>query len=284
MISGTITDASGRTLTGQTTEAFWNSLSHAKPVSIGLNCALGAKELRQYIAELSRISDTFVSAHPNAGLPNEFGQYDESPEAMAGEIREWAASGLLNIVGGCCGTTPAHITAIAAAVADLQPRLVPEIPKKCRLSGLEPCNIGPDSLFVNVGERTNVTGSARFKRLILEGNYDEALSVARQQVESGAQIIDINMDEGMLDGEKAMVWDSWDTAKWQDVREFKMKKNLVGEFNVGYTKFINDEKVDESMRERDEYELSYSLHPTDSLKVSFSDNKNFFGLEHKDKF
>ncbi|MBE9537008.1 MAG: methionine synthase, partial [Proteobacteria bacterium] len=205
MISGTITDASGRTLTGQTTEAFWNSLSHAQPVSIGLNCALGAKELRQYIAELSRISDTFVSAHPNAGLPNEFGEYDESPEAMAREIREWAASGLLNIVGGCCGTTPAHITAIADAVSDIPPRSIPQIPKQCRLSGLEPCNIGPDSLFLNVGERTNVTGSARFKRLILEGNYDEALSVARQQVESGAQIIDINMDEGMLDGEKAMV-------------------------------------------------------------------------------
>lgn len=205
MISGTITDASGRTLTGQTTEAFWNSLSHAKPLSIGLNCALGAKELRQYVAELSRISDCFVSAHPNAGLPNEFGEYDESPEAMAKEIREWAASGLLNIVGGCCGTSPAHITAMAEAVSDILPRHVPEIPKQCRLSGLEPYNIGPDSLFVNVGERTNVTGSARFKRLILEGNYDEALSVARQQVESGAQIIDINMDEGMLDGEEAMV-------------------------------------------------------------------------------
>lgn len=205
MISGTITDASGRTLTGQTTEAFWNSLSHAKPLSIGLNCALGAKELRQYVAELSRISDCFVSAHPNAGLPNEFGEYDESPEAMAKEIREWAASGLLNIVGGCCGTSPAHITAMAEAVSDIPPRHVPEIPKQCRLSGLEPYNIGPDSLFVNVGERTNVTGSARFKRLILEGNYDEALSVARQQVESGAQIIDINMDEGMLDGEEAMV-------------------------------------------------------------------------------
>ena len=204
MISGTITDASGRTLSGQVTEAFWNSLRHAKPTSIGLNCALGAKELRQYVEELSTIADTFVSAHPNAGLPNAFGEYDESPESMASQIHEWAQSGFLNIVGGCCGTTPEHIEAIAHTVAELPPRNVPELEPKCRLSGLEPLNIGADSLFVNVGERTNVTGSARFKKLILEEDYDTALEVAREQVENGAQIIDINMDEAMLDGEKAM--------------------------------------------------------------------------------
>ncbi len=204
MISGTITDASGRTLSGQTTEAFYNSLRHVKPLSIGLNCALGANELRQYVEELSRVSETFVSAHPNAGLPNEFGEYDESPEQMAAEIEPWAASGFLNIIGGCCGTSPAHIQAIAEAVGKHPPRALPGIEKQCRLSGLEPFNIGPDSLFVNVGERANVTGSARFKRLILEEQYDEALDVCREQVENGAQIIDINMDEAMLDGEKAM--------------------------------------------------------------------------------
>ncbi len=204
MISGTITDASGRTLSGQTTEAFYNSLRHVKPLSIGLNCALGANELRQYVEELSRVSETFVSAHPNAGLPNEFGEYDESPEQMAAEIEQWAASGFLNIIGGCCGTSPAHIQAIAGAVGRHPPRALPEIEKQCRLSGLEPFNIGPDSLFVNVGERANVTGSARFKRLILDELYDEALDVCREQVENGAQIIDINMDEAMLDGEKAM--------------------------------------------------------------------------------
>ena len=204
MISGTITDASGRTLSGQTAEAFYNSLRHVEPVSIGFNCALGARELRQHIEELAGIADCGVNAHPNAGLPNEFGEYDESPEAMAAEIGEWAASGFLNVIGGCCGTTPQHIRAIAEAVADCAPRRIPDHDYTLRLSGLEPCNIGEDSLFVNVGERTNVTGSARFKRLILEGQYDEALEVARQQVENGAQIIDINMDEAMLDGVEAM--------------------------------------------------------------------------------
>ncbi len=198
MISGTITDASGRTLSGQTVGAFWNSLKHVQPISFGFNCALGAKELRQYIAELSSIADTHVSAHPNAGLPNEFGEYDESPEAMAEELADWAQSGYLNIIGGCCGTSPAHIKAIVEAVKPYQPRIIPVIEKQCRLAGLEPMAIGPDSLFVNVGERTNVTGSAAFKRLVIEGNFEAALDVARQQVENGAQIIDINMDEGML--------------------------------------------------------------------------------------
>ncbi len=205
MISGTITDASGRTLSGQTTEAFYNSLIHAEPLSIGLNCALGPDALRQYVQELSRISATHVSAHPNAGLPNEFGEYDLEPEAMAEHIREWGESGFLNIVGGCCGSSPAHIKAIAAAVADCKPRIIPEIPVECRLSGLEPFNIAPESLFVNVGERTNVTGSARFKRLIKEEDYDTALEVALEQVNAGAQVIDINMDEGMLESKEAMV-------------------------------------------------------------------------------
>jgi len=205
MISGTITDASGRTLSGQTVEAFYNALHHIQPVSFGFNCALGAKELRQHIEELSSIATCHVNAHPNAGLPNEFGEYDETPEEMATEIEGWAKSGFLNIIGGCCGTTPAHIKAIAEAVSQYEPRKLPEDDHSTRLSGLEPCNIDKDSLFVNVGERTNVTGSAKFKRLILEEQYDEALEVARQQVENGAQIIDVNMDEGMLDGEKAMV-------------------------------------------------------------------------------
>jgi len=205
MISGTITDASGRTLSGQTVEAFWNSLRHAQPISIGFNCALGAKQLRQYIEELSHIADTHVSAHPNAGLPNEFGEYDESPEAMAKEIAEWAEQGFLNIVGGCCGTRPPHIKAIHDAVEHFPPRPVPAIEPKCRLSGLEPLNIGPESLFVNVGERTNVTGSAVFRRLIREEKYEQAIDVARQQVENGAQVIDVNMDEGMLDSQAAMV-------------------------------------------------------------------------------
>jgi 5-methyltetrahydrofolate--homocysteine methyltransferase len=204
MISGTITDASGRTLSGQTTEAFWNSISHAKPLSVGLNCALGPKELRQYVEELSRIADTHVSAHPNAGLPNAFGEYDESPEEMLEEIQGWIDSGFLNIIGGCCGTSPEHIKTFATAFADATPRIIPEIEKACRLSGLEPFNIDGNSLFVNVGERTNVTGSAMFKRLIKEGDFDTALDVARQQVENGAQIIDINMDEGMLDSQGAM--------------------------------------------------------------------------------
>ena len=205
MISGTITDASGRTLTGQVTEAFLNSLRHARPVSIGLNCALGADQLRQYVEELSRLADLRISAHPNAGLPNEFGEYDETPEQIAAELGDWAANGFLNIVGGCCGTTPDHIRAIVTAVSQHPPRVVPEIETQCRLSGLEAFNIAEASLFVNVGERTNVTGSARFKRLIMEGDYETALDVARQQVESGAQVIDINMDEGMLESREAMV-------------------------------------------------------------------------------
>jgi len=204
IISGTITDASGRTLSGQTTEAFWNSVRHAKPLLIGLNCALGPKELRQYVEELSRVSDTFVSAHPNAGLPNAFGEYDETPEQMATEMGEWAASGFINMIGGCCGTTPDHIAVIKAAVEKSAPRKIPELAKVCRLSGLEPMNIADESLFVNVGERTNVTGSARFKRLIKERDYETALEVAREQVANGAQIIDINMDEGMLDANFAM--------------------------------------------------------------------------------
>ncbi|HNV91069.1 MAG TPA: methionine synthase, partial [Thauera aminoaromatica] len=206
MISGTITDASGRTLSGQTAEAFWNSLGHAQPISFGLNCALGADQLRQYVEELSTACDTHVSAHPNAGLPNPLSPtgYDETPEHLAGQIREWAQSGLVNIVGGCCGTTPAHIAAIAEAVRGLAPRAVPVLEKKLRLSGLEPFNVGGDSLFVNVGERTNVTGSKAFARMILEGRFDDALAVARQQVENGAQVIDINMDEAMLDSVAAM--------------------------------------------------------------------------------
>ena len=206
MISGTITDASGRTLSGQTTEAFWNSLSHAKPFSIGLNCALGAELMRPYIEELSRVASCYVSAHPNAGLPNPLSEtgYDELPEKTARLMKEFATSGFLNIAGGCCGTTPAHIRAIAEAIKDVPPRQLPNIEKRLRLSGLEPFNIGDDTLFVNVGERTNVTGSKMFARLILNGDYAEAVNVARQQVENGAQIIDINMDEAMLDSQAAM--------------------------------------------------------------------------------
>lgn len=205
MISGTITDASGRTLSGQTAEAFWISLAHSQPISMGLNCALGADQLRQYIEVLSGLVTCHVSAHANAGLPNEFGEYDESPEVMAAQMKEWAESGFLNIVGGCCGTSPAHIKAIAQAVEGIAPRIPVENKHNCNLSGLESFTITDESLYVNVGERTNVTGSARFARLIKEENYDEALSVARQQVESGAPIIDINMDEGMLDSKEAMV-------------------------------------------------------------------------------
>ncbi|WP_135382260.1 methionine synthase [Vibrio tasmaniensis] len=205
MISGTITDASGRTLSGQTTEAFYNALRHVKPISFGLNCALGPDELREYVGEMSRISECHVSAHPNAGLPNAFGEYDLSPEDMAEHVKEWAKSGFLNLIGGCCGTTPEHIRQMAEAVEGVTPRQLPDLPVSCRLSGLEPLTISKESLFVNVGERTNVTGSARFKRLIKEELYDEALSVAREQVENGAQIIDINMDEGMLDAEACMV-------------------------------------------------------------------------------
>ncbi|MDO6681117.1 methionine synthase [Oceanobacter sp. 5_MG-2023] len=205
MISGTITDASGRTLSGQTAEAFYNSLTHARPLTIGLNCALGAEELRPHIEELSNKANCFVSAHPNAGLPNEFGEYDQTPAEMAAIVEEFAASGFLNILGGCCGSTPEHIRAIADAVAKHAPRVIPEIKPACRLAGLEPFNFDETSLFVNVGERANVTGSAVFKRLIVDENYDQALTVAREQVENGAQIIDINMDEGMLDSKAAMV-------------------------------------------------------------------------------
>ncbi|HEC04792.1 MAG TPA: methionine synthase, partial [Thiothrix sp.] len=205
MISGTITDRSGRTLSGQTTEAFYNSLNHAEPVSFGLNCALGPDLLRQYVQELSRICNGYVSAHPNAGLPNEFGEYDLDPADMAVHIKEWAESGFLNIVGGCCGSSPDHIKAIADTVAGIAPRKIPDLPVECRLAGLEPFNIGKDSLFVNVGERTNVTGSLRFKRLIKEEDYDTALEVALDQVNAGAQVIDINMDEGMLESKECMV-------------------------------------------------------------------------------
>jgi 5-methyltetrahydrofolate--homocysteine methyltransferase len=205
MISGTITDASGRTLSGQTAEAFWNSVAHIRPFSIGLNCALGAKQLRPYVEELSTVADTRISAHPNAGLPNEFGVYDDTPEQMAAVLREFAESGFLNIVGGCCGSTPAHIKAIAAAVADLPPRTPPTLQPWLRLSGLEPFTVRPDSNFVNVGERTNVTGSLKFARLIKSEDYETALEVAREQVENGAQIIDINMDEGLLDSQAVMV-------------------------------------------------------------------------------
>ncbi|WP_444994344.1 methionine synthase [Aliikangiella sp. IMCC44359] len=204
MISGTITDASGRTLTGQTTEGFYNSLQHAKPISFGLNCALGAQELRPYIAELSRIADCYVSAHPNAGLPNEFGGYDETPEDMVNELSEWADLGLLNIVGGCCGTTPEHIRALNTLAEKHTPRRLNQLPQACHLSGLEALTIDQQSLFINVGERTNVTGSAKFLRLIKENDFETALDVARDQVENGAQIIDINMDEGMLDSVESM--------------------------------------------------------------------------------
>jgi len=204
IISGTITDASGRTLSGQTTEAFWNSMRHVKPIAVGLNCALGAPEMRPYLAEMSRVADTFVSAYPNAGLPNAFGEYDETPERQAGYIGEFADAGLVNLVGGCCGTTPEHIAEIAKAVEGKAQRPLHGSEQATRLSGLEPLNITEDSLFVNIGERTNITGSARFRNLIKAEDYDTALSVALQQVEVGAQIIDINMDEGMIDGVAAM--------------------------------------------------------------------------------
>jgi 5-methyltetrahydrofolate--homocysteine methyltransferase len=205
MISGTITDASGRTLSGQTTEAFYNSISHAEPLIVGLNCALGAGALRQYIEDMSRIASTYVSIYPNAGLPNAFGEYDDTPEYMGDTLREFAESGFLNVVGGCCGTTPRHIRHIAETIAGIAPRAIPAPERRLRLSGLEPLTVGPPIRFVNVGERTNVTGSRKFAKLILNGNYDEALSVARQQVENGAQVIDVNMDEGMLDSEAAIV-------------------------------------------------------------------------------
>src|SRR5215472_12382812 len=204
MISGTITDRSGRFLSGQTPEAFWNSVAHAAPFSIGLNCALGAKQMRAHIAELSRVADVLICAYPNAGLPNEFGHYDEGPAEMAASLDEFANAGLVNIVGGCCGTTPEHIRAIARAVEGKPPRVIPEIAPRLRLSGLEAFTLTPEIPFVNVGERTNVTGSARFRKLITAGDYPAALAVARDQVENGAQIIDVNMDEGLLDSDKAM--------------------------------------------------------------------------------
>ncbi len=204
MVSGTITDASGRTLTGQTAAAFWYAVRHAEPLSVGFNCALGPEQLRIHVEALARIADAHVSVYPNAGLPNAFGGYDETPEAMADEIGLWAEAGLVNLVGGCCGTTPEHIRAIAEAVAPHAPRAMPHLPPACRLSGLEPLEIGPESLFVNVGERTNVAGSARFKRLIMEGDYATALEVASEQVANGAQVVDVNMDEALLDGPRAM--------------------------------------------------------------------------------
>src|SRR5882757_7000003 len=204
LLIGTITDASGRTLSGQVTEAFWNSVRHARPLLVGLNCALGAKEIRPYLAELARVADTFISCYPNAGLPNAFGEYDESPSETSAIVREFAESGLVNILGGCCGTTPDHIKAMSELVRGLAPRVPSSVATACRLSGLEPLTITEESLFVNVGERTNITGSARFRNLIRDGDYNTALTVARQQVESGAQVIDINMDEGMIDGVAAM--------------------------------------------------------------------------------
>jgi 5-methyltetrahydrofolate--homocysteine methyltransferase len=204
IVSGTITDASGRTLSGQTTEAFWNSIRHARPTVVGLNCALGGRQLRPYVEELARIADTYVCAYPNAGLPNAFGEYDETPRQTADILREFATSGFLNMLGGCCGTTPEHIRAMAEAVAGLPTRVVPAIPRACRLSGLEPLTIDSQSLFVNVGERTNVTGSAKFRKLIEANDYAAAVDIARQQVANGAQIIDVNMDEGMLDSQAAM--------------------------------------------------------------------------------
>ncbi|MBN4016193.1 methionine synthase [Rhodospirillaceae bacterium AH-315-P19] len=204
MISGTITDASGRTLSGQTPEAFWNAVAHADPLAIGFNCALGAKELRPHIQEIARLAGTYVSAHPNAGLPNAFGGYDATPDEMAGQLQEFSESGLVNLIGGCCGTTPDHIAAMAAAVADIAPRKIPDIEKRCRLSGLEPLTLGPVTGFVNVGERTNVAGSARFAKLIRDEDYNTALEVARGQVVNGAQIIDVNMDDPMLEAETAM--------------------------------------------------------------------------------
>jgi 5-methyltetrahydrofolate--homocysteine methyltransferase len=205
MISGTITDRSGRLLSGQTPAAFWNAVRHANPVTVGLNCALGAQEMRAHIAEIGRLADTFVCAYPNAGLPNEFGYYDESPEFMAELLGEFAEAGLVNVVGGCCGTTPEHIAAIVKAVAGKAPRKIPQLPRQLRLSGLESFTLSPEIPFVNIGERTNVTGSAKFRKLITAGDYATALSIAREQVENGAQVIDVNMDEGLLDSEAAMV-------------------------------------------------------------------------------
>lgn len=263
IISGTITDASGRTLSGQVTEAFWNSIRHAKPLAVGLNCALGAPEMRPYIAEMSRIADTFVSCYPNAGLPNAFAEYDETPQRQASYVADFADAGFVNLVGGCCGTTPAHIAEIAKVVEGKAPRQVPEIPVATRLSGLEPLNIDDDSLFVNIGERTNITGSARFRNLIKAEDYDTALSVALQQVEVGAQVIDVNMDEGMIDGVAAMdrftkliasepdisrVPVMIDSSKWE-VIEAGLKnvqgKPIVNSISMkeGEDKFIHDARL-----------------------------------------
>ncbi len=205
MISGTITDASGRTLSGQTVEAFYTSIAHARPIAVGLNCALGARQLRGHIADLARITELPVIAYPNAGLPNEFGGYDETPETTAELLKAYARDGIINVAGGCCGTTPAHVQAIAAAVAGLPPRVAPTVERRTRLSGLQALAIPqPGGVFVNVGERTNVTGSRKFARLILEDRFEEGVEVARQQVEAGAQLIDVNMDEAMLDSVEAM--------------------------------------------------------------------------------
>ncbi|MGH7249061.1 MAG: homocysteine S-methyltransferase family protein, partial [Pseudomonadota bacterium] len=204
MVSVTIVDQSGRTLSGQTIEAFWISVSHMKLLSVGINCALGAKQMRPYIEELSRIAPIYISCYPNAGLPNAFGGFDETPELMAADLKDFASNGWLNIVGGCCGSTPEHIKAIAGAVRGLAPHVPSTVEPYSRFSGLEPLVMRPDSNFVNIGERTNVTGSPKFARLIKAGNFEEALAVARQQVEGGAQILDVNMDEAMLDSEQAM--------------------------------------------------------------------------------
>ncbi|MGP4964122.1 methionine synthase [Psychrobacter celer] len=263
MISGTITDASGRTLSGQTAEAFYNSIRHAKPLSVGFNCALGADALRPHIQTLSNIADTYVSAHPNAGLPNEFGEYDETAEETAALLEGFAKAGILNIVGGCCGTTPEHIRHIADMVANYPPRVIPEIAPACRLSGLEPFNITADSLFVNVGERTNVTGSKKFLRLIKTEAYTEALDVARDQVEGGAQIVDINMDEGMLDSKQAMIHFvnlvsgepdisrvplMIDSSKWDIIEEGLKRiqgKSVVNSISLkeGYDEFVKHAKL-----------------------------------------
>ena len=263
LVSGTITDASGRTLSGQTVEAFWHSIRHADLTAVGLNCALGAEQIRPWLDDLSTSADIYTFVYPNAGLPNEFGEYDESPEAMAAIIKEFAESGLVNLVGGCCGTTPAHIKTIAKAVEGVQPRKIPDIVPLTKLSGLEPVTIRPESNFVNIGERTNVTGSAKFRRLIKEDNYEEALSVARQQVENGAQIIDVNMDEGLLDSRQAMetflrliaaepdiakVPVMVDSSKWSVLEEGL--KNLQGKGIVnsismkeGVTEFVRQAKI-----------------------------------------
>ncbi len=263
MISGTITDASGRTLSGQVTEAFWHSVRHARPLLVGLNCALGAKEMRPYVAEISRIADTFVSCYPNAGLPNAFGEYDESPAETAAILEEFADSGFVNLVGGCCGTTPYHVAAIARAVQHKAPRTPAQLRPALRLSGLEPLVVDQDSLFVNVGERTNITGSARFRNLIKAGDYTAALAVARQQVEAGAQVIDVNMDEGMIDGVEAMdrftkliatepdicrVPTMIDSSKW-DVIEAGLKcvqgKSIVNSISLkeGVDKFVREARL-----------------------------------------